>query len=64
MKATLYLLLIRCPSGYKVHSFHATREALEQWVKCKEHDGEDTAVAELSEDDMESLTELFLALPK
>lgn len=41
-----YLLLVSIKGGWKVHSVHLTREQAEEWRKCKEHDGEDTAIAE------------------
>lgn len=44
----MWFVLVSGKGGYKVHSVHKDRVTAETWMKCKEHDGEDCAIAEVA----------------
>jgi hypothetical protein len=43
----MWLVLISKSGGYVVHSWHKNKTAAEEWKKCKEHDGDQVALAEI-----------------
>lgn len=51
----MFLLLISDKGGYRVHSIHTTRVEAESWEKCKQRDGDDTAIAVLNPDEWEEI---------
>lgn len=55
MSQTLWLVLISSKGGYIVHSAHKDKITADQWAKCKEHDGDDTTIAELTGDALETV---------
>lgn len=51
----MWLVLVSCKGGYKVHSAHPDEQTARQWAKCKEHDGVDAAVAEIDSELVEKM---------
>jgi hypothetical protein len=39
-----YILMISKKGCYVFHSVHADKATAEEWLKCKQHDGEDCAL--------------------
>lgn len=41
---TAYILMISKKGGYIFHSVHSDANVANEWAKCKQTDGEDTAI--------------------
>jgi hypothetical protein len=54
----MWLLLISGKGGYTVHSAHKEESTCREWARCKEHDGEDFAVAVISREILEEALEI------
>lgn len=51
----IYLVLISVAGGYKVFSVHTDRVEAESWRACREHSGDDTALAQMQAEEIEIL---------
>lgn len=53
----LFVLMISTKGGYKFHSIHKDKVTAEQWEKCKQADGDDTAILTLEKVAVDTLKE-------
>ncbi len=54
-KVAIWFVLISKQGGYIVHSAHTSEAKAREWAACKQHDNEDTAIAEMGKELWEDL---------
>ncbi len=54
----MWLVLVVCKGGYRVHSVHLTEQAAREWSACKEHDGENSSIAQIGDYEIEAIVVL------
>lgn len=55
----MWIVLLSCKGGFKVHSTHVDKAKAECWRLCKEHDGEDSSLAEIADDLVFEMSEML-----
>ncbi len=51
----MWILAIGHKGGYTFHSLHRDKATAEAWQKCKEHDGADCTLVEVSGEQLDDL---------
>jgi hypothetical protein len=55
----IWMVLVSCKGGYRVHSVHTTLERAKLWGECKSYEGEDTVVAEMDDEKAGEITDIL-----
>lgn len=56
---SIYLLMLSVKGGWKVHSVHTDITIATTWALCKQHDGEETQIVLLEQDEANTIADLL-----